>query len=632
MITLRRVLINLCLFVHFFIDKRCTLVYNRIKIIQRTGGVLMAAGTVRAKKKTAAAVTADQQVHSEVALALASAYDIIYLVDIKTGKFIKYSESKRFEKLGMTENSGDDFYEIASQIANKAIHREDRQKLLALTNKETMLSELEKNGSVSLTYRQVLDGKEAYLNMLALVPGNDPQHFVVAVRNVDAQVRREKEMQKATATYSRIAMSLASRYETIYDIDIETGEYIEYDSNKNYGELGINIRGEDFFSSAQQDIRASIHPDDLDKMLKELKRDLLLENLRNNGSLSLTFRQRIGDGYQFVSLLAVQPKNDDKHILIGVLNIDSQEKRVRKIQQESEKFSRVIRALASHFEVIYYVDIGTDAYEQYSASKSWDELNISKKGDNFFDDSLTNIRRDVYEEDYPVLAAAMQKENFLECLGTNGTFTLKYRLMLDGRPQFVSLFAVRTDDDPQHVIIAIVNIDTVTRKEIAITEARDSAIDMMNHDPLTGLLSKHAYDKKVSELEQQILDDEAEFSLVVADVNELKVVNDSQGHSAGDKQIMAAGRLISGVFRKCPVYRIGGDEFVLILQGQDHERREEFMAELEEKNRHNRQQGKVTVSAGIAVYDELRDTDYGEVFEKADRAMYREKRRSKKQD
>ena len=532
--------------------------------------------------------TDEQTLHSDIALAFASAYDIIYLVDSESGQFTQFSTSERFEKLGLTEMKNGDFFDVVNRVAQRAIHNEDRQKLLRVTNKQTLMQELEKNGSVTLTYRQVINGREEYINLLALVPGNDLQHFVVAIRNVDAQVRREQEKEQKSAIYNRLALSLAGRYEIIYDIDIHTGEYIQYDSGSGYGELDINVRGEDFFTNAREDIKSLIHPDDLEKMLREIDRDSLLDSIDKNGSLSLTYRQLINGSYQYVTLLAVRSRSGDDHIIIGVINVDAQQRRVMSIQQKTMTLNRII-------------------------------------------ESLNNIRIYIYEEDYPLLASAMQKENFLECLGSNGAFTLKYRLMLDGRPQFVTLFAVRAPEDPDHVIIAVVNVDTVTRKEIAIIEARDNAIDMMNHDPLTGLYSKHAYDDKAAELEKQIFNDAAEFSLIIIDVNDLKTVNDSQGHSEGDRQLRAVGMLLSEVFRNCPVYRLGGDEFAVILQGQDNEHGEELIAQLSEKNEHNKLKGKLTLAVGMASYDPLRDNDLGDVFERADRAMYKQKRRLKQQ-
>ena len=230
--------------------------------------------------------TDEQTLHSDIALAFASAYDIIYLVDSESGQFTQFSTSERFEKLGLTEMKNGDFFDVVNQVAQRAIHNEDRQKLLRVTNKQTLMQELEKNGSVTLTYRQVINGREEYINLLALVPGNDLQHFVVAIRNVDAQVRREQEKEEKSAIYNRLALSLAGRYEIIYDIDIHTGEYIQYDSGSGYGELDINVRGEDFFTNAREDIKSLIHPDDLEKMLREIDRDSLLDSIDKNGSLS----------------------------------------------------------------------------------------------------------------------------------------------------------------------------------------------------------------------------------------------------------------------------------------------------------------------------------------------------------
>ena len=70
--------------------------------------------------------------------------------------------------------------------------------------------------------------------------------------------------------------------------------------------------------------------------------------------------------------------------------------------------------------------------------------------------------------------------------------------------------------------------------------------------------------------------------VAVCDVNSLKAVNDTLGHKAGDEIIRRACSLICNTFKHSPVYRIGGDEFAVILSGRDYERRQELLSEMEE--------------------------------------------------
>ncbi len=150
--------------------------------------------------------------------------------------------------------------------------------------------------------------------------------------------------------------------------------------------------------------------------------------------------------------------------------------------------------------------------------------------------------------------------------------------------------------------------------------------DMAHRDPLTGVKSKHAYAEKEQEIDSLIKAGNAgAFAVVVCDVNGLKFINDTQGHKAGDQYIRQACHLICELFQHSPVYRTGGDEFVVLLAGRDYEQREEIMKELHETSLAHISEGGVVVSGGISDFSAENDTTIHTVFERADALMYKEK-------
>lgn len=150
-------------------------------------------------------------------------------------------------------------------------------------------------------------------------------------------------------------------------------------------------------------------------------------------------------------------------------------------------------------------------------------------------------------------------------------------------------------------------------------------------DPMTGVGSKQAYLEDIDALEALIRDGKAEdFCVVVFDVNDLKIINDTKGHDIGDVYIYNASMLICEFFDCCPVYRIGGDEFVVILQGEPYESRRERLSAFEAQIDSNLHTDKVVISSGLSEYESGADTHYLAVFERADQQMYIRKRALKK--
>ncbi len=154
-------------------------------------------------------------------------------------------------------------------------------------------------------------------------------------------------------------------------------------------------------------------------------------------------------------------------------------------------------------------------------------------------------------------------------------------------------------------------------------------------DSLTGVGNKAAYTDKMKELDEGIHKGETEFAIVMLDINDLKTVNDTYGHKAGDLYIKGCCRIFCETFEHSPVYRIGGDEFVAVLTGSDYRERFTRLDEMTkkfaetEKNTSLDHWFRFSASAGMA---ELApgDRDTEAVFHRADQLMYENKQKHKK--
>ncbi len=153
-----------------------------------------------------------------------------------------------------------------------------------------------------------------------------------------------------------------------------------------------------------------------------------------------------------------------------------------------------------------------------------------------------------------------------------------------------------------------------------------AARQMVYTDPLTRVKSKHAYVEKEYDLDRRIEAKELKaFAVVVFDVNNLKTVNDTLGHEEGDRVICAASRIICRRFQHSPVYRIGGDEFVALLEGEDFANRVALVEAFDREIEENLRKGEVVVSKGMYTFDPEADNSYRMMFEQADKRMYARK-------
>jgi diguanylate cyclase (GGDEF)-like protein len=189
------------------------------------------------------------------------------------------------------------------------------------------------------------------------------------------------------------------------------------------------------------------------------------------------------------------------------------------------------------------------------------------------------------------------------------------------------------------VIIALVTViiaqQRIIRAKKEVEESHQQVDDLSKRvfiDALTSVRNKGGFDESVQGLQEQIDQKEPlEFAIVILDCDNLKQINDQYGHDKGDVYIQTASRLICRVYKHSPVYRIGGDEFAVVLQGEDYQNRKELKelfevnAETIRTSAENKWE-QVSVALGMAEYDPQSDTSVDDVVRRADKNMYENKR------
>ncbi|MDI3477829.1 MAG: hypothetical protein PWQ59_1354 [Thermoanaerobacterium sp.] len=183
----------------------------------------------------------------------------------------------------------------------------------------------------------------------------------------------------------------------------------------------------------------------------------------------------------------------------------------------------------------------------------------------------------------------------------------------------VTIDEVNITDNMYYVITAVLEYPKCENCRKALTDA------------VTGLYNRNYWEQIISDV--TLHPRTQNFSLILIDVDNLKEINDTYGHTAGDKVIETVGQAIKKCIRKEDAgLRYGGDEFIILLFNQDKkaayrviERIRKEISELAAGQGMN-----IQISAGAAYYDCLRNM--GDIIKMADRDLYKEKRVKKSKD
>ncbi|MBR4718925.1 MAG: diguanylate cyclase [Lachnospiraceae bacterium] len=172
-------------------------------------------------------------------------------------------------------------------------------------------------------------------------------------------------------------------------------------------------------------------------------------------------------------------------------------------------------------------------------------------------------------------------------------------------------------------------INAVTSKKVEGLQGYVTKInDIAYYDPLTHVKNRAAYEKKCEDLETDIFNQMAHFAIVMADINNLKTINDSYGHDKGNEYIMGVCSILSDIYKRSPIFRVGGDEFVIVLEGKDFANRDELIKIAEDElaktagDTDAEPWNRYSAALGMAVYVQGEDDSVEKVFKRADEEMY----------
>lgn len=305
--------------------------------------------------------------------------------------------------------------------------------------------------------------------------------------------------------------------------------------------------------------------------------------------------------------------------------------------REYQQHIAIMASLTADYDFICYVDAQFNEVSFRKINKRFkaiydresNKIPSNKRFDNF-------MKAIIHPNDFPTFLNATNREKSLKLLEDNNSFVIKFRIRVESMTEFYEMKIARDNANrPYGYVIGMRNIsEEIKRAEEAqkLKTDLEKTTLIANRDPLTGVNSRAAFNQKCNELAYDISQGKAtKFAIVECDLNNLKIVNDHFGHDAGDVYIKKNCGVFCETFKHSPVYRIGGDEFVVLLQGQDYDERSDLMdrlfMQLEIQGPISAE--KVSFAAGLAEFNPQIDESAKDVLKRADTFMYINKKQIK---
>lgn len=301
----------------------------------------------------------------------------------------------------------------------------------------------------------------------------------------------------------------------------------------------------------------------------------------------------------------------------------------------------IMAALSADFDMICYIDIQRNEARFQTMSPKFQKIldeKVDKNQTNLqkLDQFLKTI---VVPEDLPEIIKEGSCEQAVNSLSQDVSYTIRARVKIDDTTEFYEMKVVHDKDN--RLAGCVLGMHNITHVELIKEETEKLKNDLKkttiiaNRDPLTGVGNRAAFNQKTEDLLNEINKGKlVKFAIIECDLNNLKLVNDLLGHEEGDSFIKKNCRVFCETFKHSPVYRIGGDEFVIIAQGSDYDDRDALMDKLRSQQEPNDpvKADKVSFAAGIAEYNPQIDESVADVLKRADSFMYINKKHIKKRE
>ncbi len=259
------------------------------------------------------------------------------------------------------------------------------------------------------------------------------------------------------ATYVDIARALAADYYSIYVVDLETEQYIEYTSPVGGQEMAVERHGTDFFEMVKRGA-SRIYEEDRETFYAAFTKELIVRALDRQGVFTAMYRLIDSGVPVYVNMKVTRMQPGGSRIIMGISNIDAQMKQKEHFEAMQRERATLVRvmALSDGYLSLYTIDPMTDHYVEYTCSDDYATLGAPKEGDDFFNQLIENAPKYLYSDDQAPFRDQFTKEKIMNAIREKGFYITNYRIMIKGEPIHVILrIAPFMEDGERKLLVGV---------------------------------------------------------------------------------------------------------------------------------------------------------------------------------
>ena len=348
-------------------------------------------------------------------------------------------------------------FDVLKKFITEDVHVDDRAQLRGLLSPEYIRNRLKNESTFSYVIRGLTTGTERYCR-LQVSRGRDEDHAAICFLNVDDEMRKRIKIEEG----NRVIQAFAAEYESLYSINLDTEVMIPYVKSNIENVFEESVRDKDSYSEAlEKYVERSVIAEDRKRVLDLASIRNIRARLSKQSSFEVDFKN---DKDRYYEMKFVRLSGDNlSSIVLGIADRDE----ITRSNLMNREFSEIANALSVEYEIIYYVNLIDESYDVFNKEDSYIKLKLAMSGKDFFYECVRDIKKIIYPQDVEKISSVMNKEFLLTQLAGDKSYSIEYRLVVDGQPQYYRLKALWSKLAADHIIIAVANVndEVVAREE-----------------------------------------------------------------------------------------------------------------------------------------------------------------------